>query len=355
MPIGPLMLDLEGVALSADERELLQQPQVGGVIFFARNFESRQQICALVDDIRAIRPELLLAVDQEGGRVQRFKAGFTRLPAMQTLGDFYRQDTEQGLALCRDTGWLMASEIRACGIDFSFAPVLDLDKDSCTVIANRAFSDNPEQMVACAGAFIDGMAEAGMAATGKHFPGHGAVRADSHLETPFDQRPLDAIRSNDLIPFARLAGRCTAVMPAHIVFPQVVPESVGFSRFWLQDILRGELGFDGVIFSDDLSMKGADVAGSYAEKAAAALNAGCDMVLACNCREGALEVLAHLQENMQQEMQQETQKKALQQPLPSPERLQRMAGRGTVDWQQLRSNPRYLNTQTRLQQLVQGD
>ncbi|MDM3869945.1 beta-N-acetylhexosaminidase [Porticoccus sp. W117] len=332
------MLDLEGTALTADERHLLQQPQVGGVIFFARNFESRKQICTLVEAVRAVRPELLLAVDQEGGRVQRFKTGFTRLPAMQKLGDLYRSSPEQGLALCRDAGWLMASEIRACGIDFSFAPVLDLDTDTCEVIADRAFSDNPDQMVACAGAFIEGMAQAGMAATGKHFPGHGAVLADSHLETPYDDRPLDAIRANDLIPFARLAGSYEAVMPAHMVFPKVVPESVGFSRFWLQEILRGELAFDGVIFSDDLSMKGADVAGGYAEKAAAALSAGCDMVLVCNCREGALEVLDYLQ----------------QQPLPASDRLQRMAGKGAVDWQQLQDMPRYLSTQQQLQALPEA-
>ena len=337
------MLDLEGTALSAGERDLLQQPQVGGVIFFARNFDSRQQICELVKEIRAVRPELLLAVDQEGGRVQRFKAGFTRLPAMQKLGDLYRSDPQQGLQLCRDAGWLMASEIRACDIDFSFAPVLDLDRDTCEVIANRAFSDNPEQMVACAGAFIEGMAEAGMAATGKHFPGHGAVLADSHLETPYDNRPLEVIRDNDLIPFARLAARYRAVMPAHMVFPKVVDESVGFSRFWLQDILRGELGFEGVIFSDDLSMKGADVAGGYAEKAAAALAAGCDMVLVCNCREGALEVLTYLQQEMQQ------------QPLCVSQRMKLMAGKGTVDWQQLQEMPRYMTTQKQLQQLTQGD
>ena len=191
MSIGSLMLDLEGTALSTDERTLLQQPHVGGVIFFARNFESRQQIQALVDDIRALRPELLLAVDQEGGRVQRFKAGFTRLPAMQKLGDLYHRNNDDGLALCRDAGWLMASEILACGIDFSFAPVLDIDRDSCEVIGNRSFSDCADEMAACAGAFIAGMQQAGMGTTAKHFPGHGSVVADSHLETPYDNRDLD--------------------------------------------------------------------------------------------------------------------------------------------------------------------
>ncbi|MCV6604478.1 MAG: beta-N-acetylhexosaminidase [Porticoccaceae bacterium] len=341
------MLDLEGTALSPDERSLLQQPQVGGVIFFARNFESRQQLCVLVQEIRAMRPELLLAVDQEGGRVQRFKAGFTRLPAMQKLGDYYASDSTSGLALCRDTGWLMASEIRACGIDFSFAPVLDLDKNSSKVIADRAFSDSVESMVVCAEAFIGGMAEAGMAATAKHFPGHGGVVADSHQQTPYDDRPMDVVRQRDLVPFARLVGAYQAVMPAHIVFPKVVQEPVGFSPFWLQQILRGELNFDGVIFSDDLSMKGADVAGGYAAKAAAALAAGCDMVLVCNCREGALEVLSYLKQEMKKEMQQDMQ----QQP---PHRLERMRGGGPTDWQQLQASERYRNTQQQLQQLIEA-
>lgn len=336
MPLGPLMLDLEGLTLTSDEKTLLQHPQVGGVILFARNFESRQQVQALVAEVRAVRPELLLAVDQEGGRVQRFRDGFTRLPPMQKLGDLYRRDAEQGLQLCRDAGWLMASEVLACGVDFSFAPVLDVDRDTCTVIGDRSFSDQPDEMVACAEAFIGGMHDAGMGATAKHFPGHGSVVADSHLETPYDPRPLDEIRQRDLIPFVKLAATYDAVMPAHMVFPDVTPDSVGFSPFWLQQILRGELGFDGVIFSDDLSMKGADVAGGYQAKTAAALKAGCDMVLVCNDRPGALEVLSYLEQN----------------PVADSDRLARMAGKGFPQWDELVGSERYRRVQVELEQLA---
>lgn len=336
MPIGPLMLDLEGITLTPEEQTLLRNPLVGGVIFFARNFESREQICELVGEIRAIRPELLLAVDQEGGRVQRFREGFTRLPAMQKLGDLYRGHREEGLAVCFDAGWLMASEVLACGVDFSFAPVLDLDREHCEVIGDRAFSDDPDEMVACAGAFIAGMQSAGMATTAKHFPGHGSVVADSHLETPYDERTMEQVRKHDLIPFKRLAGEYDAVMPAHMVFPNISPDSVGFSPFWLQQILRGELDFDGVIFSDDLSMKGADVAGGYAEKANAALSAGCDMVLVCNDRPGALEVLSYLEGHQ----------------LPLSERLPAMAAKGRLDWDKLVASERYQNTRKQLALLV---
>ena len=338
MPIGSLMLDVEGLTLNDDERLLLQNPQVGGVILFSRNFQSREQVCVLVDEIRTVRPELLLAVDQEGGRVQRFKQGFTRLPAMQKLGDRYRRDPRTGLALCQDTGWLMASEILACGIDFSFAPVLDIDRDTCEVIGDRSFSEHPDEMAACAGAFIAGMHEAGMGATAKHFPGHGSVVADSHLETPYDNRTLDSIRQRDLIPFQKLVGEYDAVMPAHMVFPQVTSDSVGFSPFWLQQILRDEMGFDGVIFSDDLSMKGADVAGGYASKAKAALDAGCDMVLVCNDRAGALEVIDYLQQRGGK---------------PSS-RLVDMAAGSYPGWQLLQASERYQRTREQLEQIAEG-
>lgn len=294
---GPLMLDLEGVGLTADEAELLVQPEVGGVILFARNFEDRTQVERLIADIRAVAPHLLLAVDQEGGRVQRFREGFTRIPSMQRLTDSVRDAGESGLELLADCGYLLAAEVLSTGLDFSFAPVLDLDRDHCAVIADRAFSDEPRWATRAAAAFIRGLHEAGMAVTGKHFPGHGGVREDSHLEVPCDRRSLGQLRDHDLIPFAELASILDGVMPAHILFPEVDDRTVGFSRHWLQDILRGELGFRGVIFSDDLSMKGADLAGSYAQKAAQALEAGCDMVLVCNHREGALEVLDWLRAN----------------------------------------------------------
>lgn len=293
---GPLMLDIEGRSLSEEDKDLLRHPMVGGVIFFARNFQSREQIQSLSAAIAAIRPELLIAVDQEGGRVQRFREGFTRLPPMQVLGDYLASYPEEGAHLLHDCGWLMAAEVLATGVDFSFAPVLDVDRDGCAVIANRSFSDDPAMATAAARHFVAGMHEAGMAATGKHFPGHGGVTADSHLETPFDNRTLAELTERDMVPFRELANSLDAVMPGHIVFPAVDEHCVGFSRHWLQDILRNQLGFDGVIFSDDLSMKGADHAGGYARKTELALTAGCDMVLVCNDRPGAIEVLDYLQQ-----------------------------------------------------------
>ncbi len=295
MAPGPLMLDLEGTSLSDEERDLLLQSAVGGVIFFARNISSKEQFIALTAEVSAVRPELLLAIDQEGGRVQRLREGYTILPPMQVLGNLLVEDGQRGAELLRNAGWLLAVEMIASGLDFSFAPVLDLDSSHCEVIANRSFSLDPGIASAAAGYFIDGMAEAGMAATGKHFPGHGGVTADSHLEIPYDSRSLEQLQARDLIPFKALSPKLQGIMPAHIVFPEVDSKAVGFSSYWLQTLLREELAFDGVIFSDDLSMKGADQLGSYAEKAEAALSAGCDMVLVCNNRQGALEVLDYLQ------------------------------------------------------------
>jgi len=295
MAPGPLMLDLEGTSLSDDERDLLLQSPIGGVIFFARNISSKEQFIALTAEVSALRPELLLAIDQEGGRVQRLREGYTILPPMQVLGNLLVEDSQRGAELLRNTGWLLAVEMIASGLDFSFAPVLDLDSSHCEVIANRSFSLDPGIASAAAGYFIEGMAEAGMAATGKHFPGHGGVTADSHLEIPYDSRSLEQLQDRDLLPFKALSHKLQGIMPAHIVFPEVDDKAVGFSSYWLQNILRQELAFDGVIFSDDLSMKGADQMGSYAEKADAALRAGCDMVLVCNNRQGALEVLDFMQ------------------------------------------------------------
>ena len=288
------MLDLAGTALADDEVELLQNPQVGGVILFARNVQSREQVEALVAQIRAVAAHLLIAVDQEGGRVRRFREGFSPLPAMQQLGDLCLKDREAGLALSRDTGWLMAAEVIACGLDISFAPVLDVDRDTSSIIGDRAFSDQPQLVIDVAAAFIQGMNEAGMAATGKHFPGHGGIFADSHLEAPVDQRDWQQLWEHDLRPFAALCPALGGIMPAHITFPAIDPDSVGFSPFWLREILRDKLGFSGVIFSDDLAMKGADVAGGYQRKAELALQAGCDMILVCNDRSGALEVLDYM-------------------------------------------------------------
>lgn len=296
MAVGALMLDLAGLELLPEEAELLQHPQIGGVILFARNFASSEQVSSLVDAIRAVRPELILAVDQEGGRVQRFREGFTRLPPMAVFGRLYDQEPTAALGAAQECGWLMAAEVLATGVDISFAPVLDVECGISQVIGDRSFHTDPEIAAALAGAFIAGMHDAGMAATGKHFPGHGSVAADSHIAIPEDPRRFDAICAHDLVPFRQLAAQLEGIMPAHVIYSAVDPHPAGFSPFWLQTVLHQQLGFDGVIFSDDLSMEGAVVAGSFSDRARAALDAGCDMVLVCNHREGALEVLRYLEQ-----------------------------------------------------------
>lgn len=295
MTTGVLMLDLEGLSLTDSEREVLRDPDVGGLILFSRNFSDPAQLTSLMRSIRAVRPDLMVAVDQEGGRVQRFREGFTRLPAMATLGQRYKQDPEQALIQARELGWLMAAELRAFDIDISFAPVLDLDWQRSSVIGDRAFATDAADVSVLAGAFMAGMHEAGMAATGKHFPGHGWVEADSHLELPIDQRLESAICDVDMQPFSDLITQgLDAIMPAHVVYTQVCHSPAGFSEYWLRTILRERLGFDGVIFSDDLTMEGASVAGSYAQRCDQAMAAGCDMVLVCNQPAAAREVLAHI-------------------------------------------------------------
>ena len=279
---GSLMLDIGGTWLTAEDRQLLRQPEVAGLILFARNIECPRQVRELSMAIRAVRPDLLLAVDQEGGRVQRLRQGFVRLPAMRALAD---NDNAEYLA--EQCGWLMATEVLAVGLDLSFAPVLDLDYQRSAVVGSRSFEGDPQRAAVLAGAFIRGMNDAGMAATGKHFPGHGWAEADSHVAIPVDERSLEQIRSHDLVPFALLSKHLAAVMPAHVIYPQVDSQPAGFSRRWLQDILRGELEFDGVIFSDDLSMAGAHVVGDAASRIEAALSAGCDMGLVCNDRAAA--------------------------------------------------------------------
>jgi len=279
---GSLMVDVAGTWLTAEDRQFLRHPEVGGLIIFSRNIEHPRQVRELSGAIRAIRPDLLLAVDQEGGRVQRLRQGFVRLPAMRAIAD--NPDAEN---LAEHCAWLMATEVLAVGLDLSFAPVLDLDYQRSAVVGSRAFEGDPERVALLAGAFIRGMNAAGMAATGKHFPGHGWAEADSHVAIPTDERSLADIRANDLVPFARLSKQLAAVMPAHVIYPQVDASPAGFSRRWLQDILRGELGFGGVIFSDDLSMAGAHVVGDAASRIEAALTAGCDMGLVCNDRAAA--------------------------------------------------------------------
>lgn len=293
MSYSPLMLDLAGTELTAEEKELLQHPMVGGLIFFTRNYHDAEQITELVTAIRkAATNDILIAVDHEGGRVQRFRDNFTELPAVSTLGKLYEDNPAESLQLAQQHGWLMASEVKSVGIDFSFAPVLDLDYGISDVIGERAFHQQADVVSQLAAAYIQGMRDAGMAATGKHFPGHGAIKADSHIAMPVDQRSKEAIFKADVIPFTQLfAQGLEAVMPAHVIYPQIDNQPSGFSRVWLQDILRKQLNFEGAIFSDDLSMKGASVVGGYTERAEAALEAGCDMILACNDRDGAVEIL----------------------------------------------------------------
>ncbi len=289
-PLGSVMLDLEGPRLRPEEGDMLKRPEVGGVILFSRNIEDARQVQALCAAIRRLRPDLLLAIDQEGGRVQRLHEGVTRLPSMARLAEGFEEDPQAVVQRCQDAGWLLGMEMAACGLDLTFAPVLDVEGGGSTVIGDRSFSADPQVVSLLGRAFIKGLHEAGMVAVGKHFPGHGGVAADSHHELPVDPRPLEALRRHDLLPFAELAGELDGVMPAHVVYSAFDKRPAGFSRSWL-GLLREELGFKGTIFSDDLGMAGAAVAGSPGERALAALEAGCDMVLICNDRAAALEVL----------------------------------------------------------------
>lgn len=283
-PRGPVMLGVEGLELTAADRARLGHPQTGGVILFARNFASCAQLRELTAAIHAVRdPVLPIAVDHEGGRVQRFRDGFTAIPAMRELGAAWDRDVAAAAQDAERIGATIASELRTHGIDFSFAPVLDLDHGASTVIGDRAFHRNPNAVAHLATALRSGMNQGGCAAVGKHFPGHGHVAADSHHEIPLDERAFAEIAADDLVPFAALAkAGLEAIMPAHVVYPQVDPKPAGYSRIWLQDILRGRLGFDGVVFSDDLGMAGAQGVGDIIARADAAVAAGCDVVLACN-------------------------------------------------------------------------
>jgi beta-N-acetylhexosaminidase len=294
--IGPVILDLVGTEVTQEEREIVQHPSVGGVILFTRNYESPKQLAYLCKSIREARTTpLLIAVDQEGGRVQRFKEGFTRLPSMGTIGQWFDQDPAQALVFAEATAWLMASELLCLGVDMSFAPVLDLNKTANPAIGDRAFHRDPDCIIALAKAWINGMHAAGMAATGKHFPGHGSVTVDSHVGLPLDERSLHDIKQDDLQTFeALLSTHLDAMMPAHIVFSTVDDKPVGFSSYWLQTILRKQYQFAGMIFSDDLNMHGASFAGDYLERAKAALFAGCNMVLICNNRAGAIQIIDSL-------------------------------------------------------------
>ena len=300
MGIGPVMLDVAGKSLTQEDEARLRHPLVGGVILFSRNYESIRQLSELTSSVHALRsPPLLIAVDHEGGRVQRFREGFTRIPPMRELGKIWDEQPKRAKHLAQQAGFVLAAELRACGIDFSFTPVLDVDYGSSGVIGDRAFHSEPQAIAELAHSLMLGLRQGGMHTVGKHFPGHGFVRADSHLEIPVDERSYTDIELSDLIPFRQMVNfGLTAVMPAHVIYPMVDNQPAGFSKKWLKDILRNQLGFEGCIFSDDLSMEGATVAGGIVNRAEAALQEGCDMVLVCNRPDLADELLAGLKWDM---------------------------------------------------------
>jgi beta-N-acetylhexosaminidase len=317
LPPGPAVIDVVGLALSEEDRERLRHPATGAVILFSRNYQEPQQLASLVDEIRKLRePELVVCVDHEGGRVQRFREGFTAIPAMRELGKLWDRDREAAKRTARAAAYISAAELGAFGIDFSFAPVLDLDYGTSGVIGDRALHFDPTAVGALACQLVLGFADAGMAAVGKHFPGHGFAAADSHVAMPADERPFQEIAKKDLVPYrAAIEAGLAAVMPAHVVYAKADAEPAGYSRFWLQEVLRGKLGFEGLVFSDDLSMEGASTVGGPAERARAALDAGCDMVLLCNDPPGQDRLLESLAEVR----------------LQNPERLDRMRKQGGRD------------------------
>jgi beta-N-acetylhexosaminidase len=317
--------------VSDEERERLRHPAAGAVILFSRNYENSRQLLALCEEIERLRePALPLCVDHEGGRVQRFREGFTAIAPMRELGRLWDRDRDAAREAARAAAYIIGAEIGAHGLDFSFAPVLDLDYGSCTAIGDRALHFDPNAVGALGACIVQGLAEAGMAAVGKHFPGHGFAPLDSHVDVPRDERPLNEVMRKDIVPYrAAMSAGLAAVMPAHVIYTQVDPEPAGYSRFWLQEVLRGKLGFDGLIFSDDLSMVGASTAGGIPERARAALAAGCDMVLLCNDPQGQEKLLESLGDL----------------PLASPQRLERMRRKGGRD---LRKSVAYREAQDRM-------
>jgi beta-N-acetylhexosaminidase len=292
------MLGIAGYALSDEDRKRLVHPQVGGVILFSRNYREPEQLAALCDEIHALRdPRLVIAVDHEGGRVQRFRNGFQALPAMGHLGDLYNEDPQQAIHLAETFAWVMAAELLNYGIDLSFSPVLDIGNPISSVIGDRAFHRDPEAVAHLANAWIRGMRSAGMEAVGKHFPGHGSVEGDSHHVMPFDRRSFSEIEALDLLPFRRvIATHLTGIMMAHVIYDHVDQNAAGYSRYWIETVLRGQLGFEGIVFSDDLDMSGAESVGGYPERAQHALAAGSDILLACNNPAGTDEILDSLQD-----------------------------------------------------------
>ena len=333
--LGRLMLDLDSISLTEEERYILQNPHVGGIILFSRNIASKNQVLSLCQQIIEINPNLLIAVDQEGGRVQRLIDGYAILPAMQKLAECVVKDNNNGLMLATNLGWLMASEVIASGLDFSFAPVLDLDLKTSSIIGDRSFGDNPETVINIAHSFIKGMNEAGMQAIGKHFPGHGGIHADTHLVCSEDPRPLAELERHDLLPFNQLHSKLGGIMTAHISFPQINKDIATFSEFWLKDILRKKIKYKGVIFSDDLSMKGADAVGGIEAKTQKAFESGCTMILICNDRAGACKALDFMEK----------------QGISQSKKLFLLKASKSISWESLEREPRRLEILERLNQL----
>ena len=328
MALGPVMLDLEGPEMSAEERELLLEPAVGGVVLFAHNYQEPAQMRALTDAVHALRePRLLVAVDHEGGPVQRFRRGLTRIPAAACFGRHYDRDARHARQLTRASGWLVATELGALGVDFCFGPVLDLARER-GAIGERAYHRDPHAVSSLANALVQGLREAGMSAVGKHFPGHGSVSGDSHVMRPEDPRDLETLRLADLVPFQRLIERgVPGIMPAHIAYRAVDSRPAGYSEIWLRRILRGQLGFQGAVFSDDLAMAGAGEPGGFSARARLALQAGCDIVLICQQREAAASVVIGL------DVAADPRRAA---------RLMRMHGRAaTADWEAMLADSRH--------------
>ncbi|HEY8609395.1 MAG TPA: beta-N-acetylhexosaminidase [Noviherbaspirillum sp.] len=338
--LGPVMLDVVGTALDDDDIRRIRHPLTGGVILFARNYTDRAQLVALTEAIHAARPGVLIAVDHEGGRVQRFRSdGFTRLPAMRKLGALWDRDVLAAVRAATDVGFVLAAELRACGVDMSFTPVLDLDYGESGVIGDRAFHRDPRVVTLLAKSLNHGLALAGMANCGKHFPGHGFVKADSHVEIPVDDRGLEEILADDAAPYRWSGIGLSAVMPAHVIYPKVDRNPAGFSKKWLT-ILRRDMEFRGVIFSDDLSMEGASVAGSVVDGARAALGAGCDMVLVCNAPDKADQLLDGLGEEAA--------------GAESAARVASLVPRGAFpDWNKLQDDTRYIAARKTVRALME--
>ncbi len=336
--MGPLMLDLSGCEITPDEKDLLDHPLIGGVILFSRNYHDQKQLKELVEQLRLVtRNNMLIAVDHEGGRVQRFRQDFSVIPAMGSIYQRTEQNIELAQAYCEQFGWLMAAELLAFDIDISFAPVLDIDGIS-EVIGDRSFDPSPEIIVPLASQFIKGMHRAGMKSTGKHFPGHGNVREDSHIAMPVDRRSEQEIIDYDMRIFSEIhqQGLLDAVMPAHVVYPEVDELPAGFSKIWIQNYLRGKMQFDGVVFSDDLSMQGAVHIGNIAQRADAAMAAGCDMVLVCNNPNGAAQVIDSLDNDA-----------FIAHPLKA--RLAKLAKSSSADFLTLGKNPQYTEAKLALE------